>query len=70
MLKFFLVDFVEILQRVGGGGLNGRSLGLPVSRANLEKNKYNSTEKCLAKVVCPTHEARPVVLRVRSRDYI
>ena len=38
LLKSSLVDLVEILQRVGGGGLNGGGLRLPVSRANLQRN--------------------------------
>lgn len=30
-----LVDLVEVFQGVGGRGLNGGGIGLPVSRANL-----------------------------------
>ena len=46
LLKSSLVDLVEILQRVGGGGLNGGGLRLPVSRANLQRNGITLTEKC------------------------
>lgn len=39
-----LVDLVEVFQGVGGGGLNGGGVWLPVSRANL-KIKYGITDE-------------------------
>ena len=39
-----LVDLVEVFQGVGGSGLNGGGIRLPVSRANL-KIKYGITDE-------------------------